>query len=166
MQKFLDFCKNTYKEFYTSLTNPKEFFKTMPVEGGYKAPILYLLTLGFALGFIKFIFFAIFHSAFKPDLIVMYMYYLLCVAFIAAVCAHPIVKLLKGEHKFQTTFRVMAYACSIAVLELITVLPTPFMLGIIGAYIFAIILGLIQWGWYGVITYRALKELNNIGKNN
>jgi len=165
MQKFLDFCKNTYKEFYASLTNPKEFFKTMPVEGGYKAPILYLLTLGFALGFIKFIFFAIFQASFRPDMIVMYMYYLICVAFFASVCAHPIIKLFKGERNFQPPFPVMSYACSIAILELLTVLPTPFILGIMGSIIFAAILGLVQWGWYSVITYKALKEVHNIGKN-
>jgi hypothetical protein len=104
------------------ITAPREFFKSMPRDGGYLDPIVFLLVMGIAATLIQIVlgFIGFGQGAFTGMAmaglftIIILPLFLLVASFIIAAVAFVIWRFLGSQQTFETAYRCTAYMSAIA----------------------------------------------------
>lgn len=118
------------------ITNPVDFFRSMPKEGGYVEPLVFMVVMGVMAGIVRSIFslfgvgfvgtsiMAIASIVFVPIFVAIF-------GFVGAAILYVIWKLLGSEESFEVAYRCGAYAAAITPITAL-VNPIPYIGPIIG----------------------------------
>jgi hypothetical protein len=139
------------------ITNPGEFFRSMPTEGGYANPVIFVVVMALATALIGFIFGAIGIAKFNAmiggavtiGMIILLPIFAVIGSFIGAAILFVIWKLMGSEKNYETAYRCFAYSMAIApIVAVLSLIPY--------------IAGVIKSLWSGFLFYTASTEVHKI----
>jgi len=128
------------------ITNPAQFYRTMPKTGGFGDPLVFMAVLGVIAGVIQAVF-GLFHIGFVGTTlaalgaIIMAPVVIIIAGFIGAAIVFVIWKLMGSAESYETAYRCLAYAGAIAPITALFNL-IPYVGGLVG----------LAWGLFLLVT--------------